>query len=89
MQKPDPELLRRTIARAGGRTDAAVMVGDSISDIATARAAGIPVIAVDYGYTETPVRELGPDRVIGTLHDLPNAVFDLLGSKFRSRPQHL
>jgi phosphoglycolate phosphatase len=89
MQKPDPELLRRTIARAGGRTDAAVMVGDSISDIATARGAGIPVIAVDYGYTETPVRELGPDRVIGTLHDLPNAVFDLLGSKFRSRPQHL
>jgi phosphoglycolate phosphatase len=89
MQKPDPELLRRTIARAGGRTDAAVMVGDSISDIATARAAGIPVIAVDYGYTETPVRELGPDRVIGTLHDLPNAVFDLLGSKFRSHPQHL
>jgi phosphoglycolate phosphatase len=89
MQKPDPELLRRTIARAGGRTDAAVMVGDSISDIATARAAGTPVIAVDYGYTETPVRELGPDRVIGTLHDLPNAVFDLLGSKFRSRPQHL
>jgi phosphoglycolate phosphatase len=65
------------------------MVGDSISDIATARAAGTPVIAVDYGYTETPVRELGPDRVIGALHDLPNAVFDLLGSKFRSRPQHL
>ena len=54
------------------------MVGDSISDIATARAAGVPVIAVDYGYTETPVGELGPDRVISALSDLPNAVFELL-----------
>jgi phosphoglycolate phosphatase len=78
MQKPNPELLRRTIGRAGGEIDAAVMVGDSISDIATARAAGTPVIAVDYGYTETPVGELGADRVIGALHDLPEAVFELL-----------
>ena len=56
------------------------MVGDSISDIATARAAGIPVVAVDFGYTETPVEELEPDRVISTLSDLPNVVFDLLGA---------
>jgi phosphoglycolate phosphatase len=79
MQKPNPELLRRTIARAGGEIDGAVMVGDSISDIATARAAGTPVIAVDYGYTETPVAELGADRVIGALRDLPEAVFEVLG----------
>jgi phosphoglycolate phosphatase len=78
VQKPNPELLRRTIALAGGQIDAAVMVGDSISDIATARAAGTPVIAVDYGYTETPVGELSPDRVIGMLSELPNAVFELL-----------
>ena len=78
MSKPNPELLRRTIARADGHPDRAVMVGDSISDIATARAAGVPVVAVDYGYTETPVGELGPDRVISALPDLPNAVFDLI-----------
>jgi phosphoglycolate phosphatase len=54
------------------------MVGDSINDIATARAAGIPVIAVDYGYTDTPVHELGPDRVISVLSELPPAVFELL-----------
>jgi phosphoglycolate phosphatase len=89
VQKPNPELLRRTIARAGGRIDAAVMVGDSISDIATARAAGTPVVAVDYGYTETPVGELGPDRVIGALRDLPSAVFDLLhrGNANRMEPR--
>ena len=78
MSKPNPELLRRTIARADGHPDRAVMVGDSISDIATARAAGVPVVAVDYGYTETPVGEFGPDRVISALPDLPNAVFDLI-----------
>ena len=59
-QKPDPELLRGTIARAGGRVEHAVMVGDSFADIAMARAAGIPVIAVDFGYTMVPVRELAP-----------------------------
>ncbi len=80
LQKPDPELLRRTIARAAGAAGCAVMIGDSITDIALARAAGIPVVAVDYGYTETPVGELGPDRVISTLSDLPRAVFDLLGA---------
>src|SRR6266702_4377131 len=78
LQKPHPDLLRRTIARAGGEPGHAVMVGDSISDIATARAAGVPVVAVDHGYTETPVSELGPDRVISTFAELPSAVFDLL-----------
>jgi phosphoglycolate phosphatase len=78
LQKPHPDLLRRTIARADGEPGRAVMVGDSISDIATARAAGVPVIAVDYGYAETPVSELGPDRVISALAELPSAVFDLL-----------
>src|SRR5262249_2195321 len=87
MQKPNPELLQRTIARAGGQIGASVMVGDSISDIATARAAGTPVIAVDYGYTETPVRDLGPDRVIGTLDDLPKAVFELLSSASASKAE--
>jgi phosphoglycolate phosphatase len=84
VQKPDPELLRRTIARASGRPDQAVMVGDSITDIATARAAGVPVIAVDFGYSESPIAELGPNRVISAYKDLPGAVFDLLGSPIQA-----
>jgi phosphoglycolate phosphatase len=79
LQKPNPELLFKTIARCSGRPEQAVMIGDSISDIAMARAAKVPVVAVDYGYTETPVTELGPDRVIGRLADLSDTVFDLLG----------
>lgn len=74
VQKPDPEILRRTIAAAGGNPQRAVMVGDSATDIRTARAAGIPVIAVDFGYTETPVAELGPDRVISHFEQLPSSV---------------
>lgn len=78
VQKPRPEPLLRTIERLQGDPGAAVMVGDSLNDIATARAAGIPVVAVDFGYSETPVREFSPDRLIGTFADLPEAVFDLL-----------
>jgi phosphoglycolate phosphatase len=86
VQKPNPELLQRTIARADGRADCAVMVGDSITDIATARAAGVPVVAVDFGYSETPVRELSPNRVIGRFDELPGVVFDLLGPNRPPRP---
>ena len=42
------------------RSRRAVMVGDSGTDIATARAAGIPVVAVDFGYSETPVARARP-----------------------------
>jgi phosphoglycolate phosphatase len=74
MPKPDPEVLRRTIATAGGDPQHAIMIGDSLTDIRTARAAGIPVIAVDFGYTDRPVTELGPDRVISRFSQLPAAI---------------
>jgi phosphoglycolate phosphatase len=68
--KPDPTPLVETIRKAGGRTRDAIMVGDSVTDIKTARAAGTPVIAVDFGYTDVPVTELGPDRIISHFDDL-------------------
>ena len=88
LQKPDPEFLRRTIARAGGAPGHAVIVGDSNSDVAMGRAAGVPVIAVDYGYSETPVAELGPQRVISTPADLPHTIFDLLGIAHPAGTEH-
>jgi phosphoglycolate phosphatase len=81
VQKPDAAILRGTVARAGGRADSAVMVGDAITDIAVARAAGIAVIAVDFGYSETPVAELAPDRIVSRFDRLPAAVFALLAAK--------
>jgi phosphoglycolate phosphatase len=77
IQKPDPEILHRTIRAAGGEARYAVMVGDSGTDIATARAAGIPVVAVDFGYSEIPVRELGPDRLVSHYDQLAAAVIEL------------
>jgi phosphoglycolate phosphatase len=74
IQKPDPEVLRRTIAAAGGSPQRAIMIGDSATDIRTARAAGIPVIAVDFGYSERPVAEFGPDRIISHFAQLPASV---------------
>ena len=50
------------------------MIGDSDTDIRTARAAGIPVIAVDFGYSERPVAEFGPDRIISHFAQLPAAI---------------
>jgi phosphoglycolate phosphatase len=64
IQKPDPEILRRTISVAGGDVNNTIMIGDSETDILTARAARIPVIAVDFGYSERPVAEYKPDRLI-------------------------
>jgi phosphoglycolate phosphatase len=72
--KPDPEVLRKTILAAGGNPANAIMVGDSITDIATARAANIPVVAVDFGYTDTPVSALDPDCVISAFDELPAAI---------------
>ena len=74
MQKPDPEVLRRTVQAAGGTLADAVMVGDSATDIMTAQAAGVPVVAVDFGYTDIPVRALEPDRVISHFDALPAAI---------------
>jgi phosphoglycolate phosphatase len=78
VQKPDPEILRRTIAKAGGALQRAVMVGDSATDVNAAKAAGIPVIAVNFGYTPVPVQALSPDRIIDHFDQLPHAVSELL-----------
>ena len=78
MRKPDPDMLRLTIVRAGGDTSHAVMVGDSMTDVATARAAAVPVIAVDFGYTEIAAAELGADRLISHFDALPAAVMELV-----------
>ena len=62
---------------AGGTPQRAVMVGDSETDIETARAAGIPVVAVTFGYTPEPVATFGPDRLIGHFDELWDAVASL------------
>lgn len=72
--KPDPRMLTLTIAQAGGAPNDSVMIGDSGTDIATAKAAGIPVIAVDFGYTDRPVSTFDPDCIISHFDALAAAV---------------
>lgn len=72
--KPDAVHLLAAIARAGGKVDTAVLVGDSDVDAATAKVAGVPMIAVSFGYSETPAAELGADAVIDDLGELPAAL---------------
>ena len=76
--KPNAKPLLETIAASGGASEHAVMVGDSGTDIKTARAAGVPVIAVDFGYADVPVAELEPDRVISHFDELMEACETLL-----------
>ncbi|MGQ0446481.1 MAG: HAD-IA family hydrolase [Beijerinckiaceae bacterium] len=74
VSKPDGEAVLQTIARAGGDRGRAVMVGDSKIDIDAARNAGVPVVAVNFGYTSEPVGNFKPDRVIGHYDELWGAV---------------
>ena len=56
--------------KGGWNAARAVMVGDSQTDIDTAKAAGIPIVAVDYGYTDRHVREFEPSVVISHMDEL-------------------
>jgi phosphoglycolate phosphatase len=69
-RKPDPRHLLKTIELADGDPDCALMVGDSQTDIDTAKAAGIPVVAVDFGYTDRHVREFEPSAIISHFDEL-------------------
>ncbi|TPI69468.1 phosphoglycolate phosphatase [Mesorhizobium sp. B3-1-3] len=72
--KPAPDALLLALDQLGVEPYEALMVGDSISDVGAARAAGMPVVLVRGGYTHVPVEELGADLVCDSLLDLPSAM---------------
>lgn len=75
--KPDPRPFREAVSRLGLVAPRALMVGDSETDILTARNAGVPVIAVPFGYTPKPVQDFGPDRMISHFDEAYEAIQDL------------
>ena len=75
--KPDRRTFTETVRLAGGAAERAVMVGDSQTDVETGRAAGVPVVAVTFGYTPVPVASFGPDRLIDHFDELWDAVAGL------------
>ncbi|MET0315136.1 MAG: phosphoglycolate phosphatase [Hansschlegelia sp.] len=77
VSKPDPAPLLGAIERAGGDPLRAVMVGDSSTDVDAAKNAGVPVIVATFGYTETPARDLGGDRLMDHFDELEKLVGEL------------
>ncbi|MBB4171913.1 MULTISPECIES: HAD family hydrolase [unclassified Rhizobium] len=86
VRKPDAQHLLGTIERAGGDAGNTVMIGDSANDILVARNAGVPSIAVPFGYSDVPVETLGPTRVIAHFKELTPALVDELIADFAARP---
>ena len=78
ISKPDPAILRQTVAQAGGDMSRAIMVGDAGPDVGVARRAGIPVIGVTFGYTDVPIADLKPDRIITHMSRLSAAIAELM-----------
>ena len=77
-RKPDGEHIRETLRRMGAEGVPALYVGDSITDVRAARDAGLPVVAVDWGYARMPVAQLGADRLISSYAELPAVIGELL-----------
>ena len=76
-RKPDPAPLLEVVTELGASPQDALMAGDSEADVACARAAGIPVLVVDFGYSRTAPEALGADAVISRLSELPQHLSSL------------
>ena len=77
-RKPDARHIAAAIAAAGGKIDRAVMVGDSITDFLAARATGVPVILVPFGYSDVPASTLAANAFCETWETIPAACAQLL-----------
>jgi len=78
-KKPDPAALFEVARLCDVKTSNALLIGDSISDIKAARAAGFYSLAVSYGYNHgqsvTELRdELQPDAIVDSFEELPDAL---------------
>lgn len=77
--KPHPQPLLTALERLGASPEQAIMVGDSPNDSEAARAAGVPVVCVTFGYRRCSAEDLGADALIDHFADLPKAIQQVLG----------
>ena len=87
--KPDAAHLAEAVEAVGGDVARTVMVGDADTDAGAARAAGTPLILVDFGYTEIPAVELEPDVLLHHFDDLVEACATLLSKTRSIDPLHI
>lgn len=79
VRKPDPEPLFETARRLGGDPTKTVLIGDSITDRETARAAGVPSVLVTFGPSGEDMAALNPEALLHDYGDLPTLVEALIG----------
>jgi phosphoglycolate phosphatase len=77
VSKPHPDHLIGVIRAAGGKSSHAIMVGDTKIDVETAAAAGVPSIAVTFGYSDVPAPSLGATTTIDHFDQLVSAVMTI------------
>ena len=70
--KPAPDALLAMVSQCGGGR--AVYVGDTTFDTRAAKAAGLPCVAVSFGFCDAPVQQLGADVVIDHFDQLMPAL---------------
>lgn len=87
VRKPDAAHLLGTVEKAGGDPRRTIMIGDSANDILVARNAGIPSIAVPFGYSDVPIETLEPTRIIASFTELtPALVEEMLRDAAQPQP---
>lgn len=70
-KKPDPLPLLHAAGHFGASPEDSLMIGDSISDVTAARAAGFGIICTSYGYNHgQDIRDSNPDAVIDSFAEL-------------------
>ena len=78
VRKPDPAPYVEAVRQAGGDPAHSFLVGDTITDVKTARAAGVPIVLVGFGPAGGEVARLGPDALLDHYADLPELAERLL-----------
>lgn len=71
VRKPDPEHFLETTRRIGADPARSVMIGDTLTDLTTARRAGVPCVLTGFGFAAEPLAELAPDAVVAHFDELP------------------
>ncbi|QDY68742.1 HAD-IA family hydrolase [Qingshengfaniella alkalisoli] len=81
VRKPDPAPYVEAVARAGGTGQPSLLIGDTDTDLKTARAAGVPCVLVTFGPAGERVGALEPDALLNHYDALPDLVGRLLSVK--------
>jgi phosphoglycolate phosphatase len=76
-KKPAPDMLQAVLGALDCAPQEAVMIGDSLADVGAAKAAGVPVVLLSFGYSPHPAGELGADTVVDHWSAIPAAIAGL------------